>query len=147
MKLTERMRSKRRKNKNHSQNNTDSPSQTDEHELDSVQSNEDIDHTPYWREQRGNRHSQEAITTDTSPKTEESDTITPCSTDNNIEFNVESMGTFDDVYNFMDNLVHNKDKYKIDEDIRSQIQNCIDSGTLKLKSFEKALLISKLLEL
>ena len=123
-------------------NNPDSPSQTDEHEMSTEDQCDE-----YWKNQRGHRHShshemQDEEEQDITPKTEDGDGDM---TTQRVEFSLERMKTFDNVYDFMERLVMNK--IQIEDTLKLEIQNCIDGGTLKLKSFEKALLTQKLLEL
>ena len=52
---------------------------------------------------------------------------------------------FDDVYNVMNQLAANEKR--IEDTVKMKIQLCIERDIVKLKSFEKALLLQKVAEL
>eukprot|EP01084_Bolivina_argentea_P062902 114957_1 len=64
---------------------------------------------------------------------------------NILEFNIDTMQCFDDLYDFMTKFVTNN--IHISQCIKLQIQNCIENRSLKLMSFEKTLLNEKLIEI
>jgi len=64
-----------------------------------------------------------------------------------VVFDEEKMQSFDDLYAFIVAVDAQKNEVEMERDLKGKVQAFVDGGKIELKSFEKAILMQKILEL